>query len=96
MAAYVVIIRNHTKDPAGLQKYAGLAREAPIAKLEIVASKTNKFQMLEGPPAEAVVILRFPEMQDALDWYNSDAYQKALPHRLAAADTRAFVVEGVI
>ncbi|MGO9934734.1 MAG: DUF1330 domain-containing protein [Steroidobacteraceae bacterium] len=95
MTAYVVFIRNKTIDPAGLQKYAAIARNAPIDKLEVLASKTCKFQMLEGPAAEAVVVMRFPTMSDALEWYNSDAYQEALPHRLASGDFRAFVVEGV-
>jgi len=95
MTAYVVMIRNETLDPAGLAQYAALARDAPIDKLELVASsKTSKLQVLEGPEPEAVVIMRFPTMSDALEWYNSDAYQKALPHRLAAGNYRAFLVDG--
>lgn len=95
VTAYVLIIRNKTTDPAGLARYAALARNAPNDKLEILASKTCKFQVLEGDAAEAVVLLRFPAMSDALDWYNSDAYQQALPHRLASGDFRMYVVEGV-
>ena len=95
MTAYVVIIRHKTKDPAGMAKYGALAQLAPHEGLEILASKTCKFQVLEGPDAEAVVILSFPKTSDALAWYKSEEYQKALPHRLAAAETRAFLVEGV-
>jgi uncharacterized protein (DUF1330 family) len=95
MAAYVIVIRSNTHDPAGLDTYSALARKAPIDKLEVVASsKNSKFQVLEGAAADAVVVLRFPQMSDALEWYNSDAYQKALPHRLAAADYRTVLVEG--
>jgi uncharacterized protein (DUF1330 family) len=78
-----------------MEQYAALARLAPISKIEILASKTCKFEVLEGPPPEAVVIMRFPTMSDALEWYRSDAYQKALPFRQASGDFRAFVVEGV-
>jgi uncharacterized protein (DUF1330 family) len=95
MTAYVLIVRNKTTDPSGMAKYAALASTAPNDKLEVLASKTCKFQVLEGSEAEAVVVLRFPTMNDALDWYNSDAYQKALPHRLASGDFRMYVVEGV-
>lgn len=95
MAAYVVCIRSNTKDVAGLEKYAALARQAPVDKIQVVASsKSSRFEVLEGPEADAVVILRFPQMSDALEWYRSDAYQQALPHRLAVADYRTMIVEG--
>jgi uncharacterized protein (DUF1330 family) len=96
MSAYLVIVRSNTKDPAGLLKYAELARHSPHEKMEILAAKTGRFEVLEGgEPAEAVVVMRFPTWDDALAWYRSDAYQKALPHRQAAASYRAYLVEGV-
>jgi uncharacterized protein (DUF1330 family) len=39
-------------------------------------------------------MLRFPTMEEAKAWYNSPAYQAALPHRLAAGDFRCLFVEG--
>lgn len=96
MSAYVVIVRDKTHDPAGMESYSALARHAPIDKLEVVVAKTGQMQVLEGPPAEAVVVLRFPSMADALEWYQSDAYQKALPHRQAAAEFRVFLSEGLV
>lgn len=95
MTAYVLIVRHNTSDPAGLARYVDLARHAPNDKIEVLASKTCKFRVLEGSQAEAVVVLRFPTMDDALDWYNSDAYQKALPHRLASGTFSIYVVDGV-
>jgi uncharacterized protein (DUF1330 family) len=95
MAAYIVVVRSNTRDPSGLEKYASIAREAPIDKLQIVAAKTNRWQVLEGPAADALAILRFPTWDDALAWYNSDAYSKARPYRQAASDCRAFIIEGV-
>jgi uncharacterized protein (DUF1330 family) len=96
MSAYVVCIRSNTKDPSGLERYAAIARGAPTSKIELVASTklSPGFQVLEGPETDAVVIMRFPKMSDALEWYNSDAYQKALPHRLEVADYRTFLLEG--
>lgn len=94
MSAYIVLIRNETHDPEGMAKYAAIAPGAPIEKLEIIAAKTNKFEVLEGPPAEAVVILRFPSWDDALHWYRSDAYQEAVKYRLASGDYRTVLVNG--
>ncbi|MGI4792790.1 MAG: DUF1330 domain-containing protein [Janthinobacterium lividum] len=49
-------------------------------------------ETLEGAaPGNSVVMLRFPDNETAMRWYRSDAYQKAIPIRHAAADT-AFVV----
>jgi uncharacterized protein (DUF1330 family) len=62
--------------------------------MKILAAKTNRYQVLEGAPAEAVVIMEFPSMSDALEWYNSEAYQKALPYRKAAGEYQGFLVEG--
>lgn len=49
---------------------------------------------LEGPPVEGAVILRFPTMQAARDWYHSPAYQTIAAHRFAGSRYRAFVIEG--
>src|SRR3546814_6120943 len=81
VSAYVLIVRHETTDPSGIAKYAELAQHAPNDKLQVLASKACEFKVLEGgQSAEAVVVLQFPTMNDALDWYNSDAYQKARPH----------------
>ena len=42
MTAYVIIIRNETRDPEEIKRYAELAPRAPIDKLEIIAAKTNR------------------------------------------------------
>ena len=94
MSAYVVIITNKSADAADLEKYRTLSPLAPVDKVEIVAARGSTFEALEGGPAEGVVILRFPEMSDALAWYRSDAYQEALRHRLASGDYRTVLVEG--
>jgi uncharacterized protein (DUF1330 family) len=96
MPAYVVIITNRAADAADLEKYRALSPLAPVDKVEIVAARGSPFEALEGGPAEGVVILRFPQMSDALAWYRSEEYQTALKHRLASGDYRAVVVEGAI
>lgn len=99
MAAYIIFIRNKTRDPAGMTPYAELVKMAPAAKygLEMIATRNSKFLVLEGDPqAEFVVMLRFPTMEDALGWYKSEEYQKAIAYRQAAADSRVIIVEEAI
>lgn len=53
-------------------------------------------ESLEGePPLPRVVILRFPNIELAHAWHDSPAYQAILGHRLAAAESRAWFVEGI-
>lgn len=99
MAGYVIIIREKTTDEAGyaaaLEKYSEHAVQSPLEKLTALASRNTKFEVLEGDDgAENIALLKFPEYSDALEWYNSDAYQKAIPYRQSVAVFRAFVLEG--
>ena len=41
------------------------------------------------------MILRFPDMAAAREWYNSPEYQDALQHRLKGANYRVFIIEGL-
>lgn len=51
---------------------------------------------LEGtPPQGKVVIVQFPDMASAHAWHDSPAYQAIVGHRLASAQSRAWLVEGV-
>jgi uncharacterized protein (DUF1330 family) len=95
MPAYLIGIRNRTDDPDKLKTYNELTARMPIDKFEVVAYN-GAFEMLEGPAAEAVLMLRFPTTSDALAWYNSEEYQKALPYRLSAGDYRVLIIEGQI
>jgi uncharacterized protein (DUF1330 family) len=53
-------------------------------------------ESLEGAaPVGNVVMLGFESMEAARSWYNSPAYQEVLKHRLASADNRAYLVEGL-
>ncbi len=101
MAGYIIFIQDKTKDlPAAqvadaMAKYSAQTSLGPNDKLEILAAKTGKFQVLEGGPAEAVVIMRFPTADDAMAWYNSDAYQKSIAYRNAVREYRVIMIEGV-
>ena len=93
MAAYVIHIRDRTVAPEHFETYYPLTERVKTDTVEVLA-KGGRFEVLEGDPAEAVVILRFPTMADAKEWYDSPEYQAALPHRLLAADYRTILVDG--
>ena len=49
---------------------------------------------LEGECPNGVVIIEFPDVQAAKDWYESPAYQAVVGERLAATEGRAVIVAG--
>ena len=95
MTAYVIFIRDGIKDANEMATYgqkAGAARgDHPITPLAFYGRQ----EVLEGPQVEGAVILQFPSFAEAQAWYRSPAYQEALQHRLAGAEYRVMIVEGV-
>ncbi|VVP68019.1 hypothetical protein PS918_00669 [Pseudomonas fluorescens] len=94
MSAYVIFIREATTDDAQMQLYA---QKAPAARTGHDITRLafyGPFEVLEGPSAEGVAILRFPDMNAARAWYNSPAYQQARQHRFNGAQYRMLLVEG--
>lgn len=95
MSAYVVFTREQTTDSEQLAQYA---EKAPLARegRELIAlAFYGQLEVLEGSEIEGAVILRFPDMAAARDWYHSPAYQEALQHRLKGATYRVFMIEGI-
>lgn len=94
MEAFVVFTREETTDPHALATYsAGVGPSFDGHDVTFLVAY-GAMQHLEGPPAEGAVILRFPTMQAARDWYDSPAYQAIAAHRFAGSRYRAFIVEG--
>ncbi len=90
MASYVLsVMRKHD-----LEKYAEYSAQGFVSLAGVPCDVVvgEGIEALEGtPPGRSVVLLKFPDNDAALRWYRSEAYQKAIPMRHAAADT-AFVV----
>ncbi|WP_416985098.1 DUF1330 domain-containing protein [Streptomyces sp. T028] len=95
MSAYVVMLRERVSDPAELALYASSARAARTGHQITPVVGYGAIQTLEGTAFDGVLIHRFPSVKDARAWYDSPAYQAALPHRQAGADYRVFIVEGI-
>jgi uncharacterized protein (DUF1330 family) len=95
MTAYVIFIRNAITDAEEMatygQKAAGARGDHPMTPLAFY----GPVETLEGDKADGVVLISFPTMDAAKAWYNSPAYQEALPHRLKGADYRVILAEGL-
>ena len=48
-----------------------------------------------GPPARTIVIVEFPSMARAREWYRSPEYAEALKVRAGALERRLIFVEGM-
>ena len=95
MAAYVVMIRDRMIDPKEMETYAGLARKARGDSPPKPLAFYGAHEVFEGPAADGVVLLEFPDAAAAKAWYTSPGYQEALQHRLKGAEYRVILVEGL-
>jgi uncharacterized protein (DUF1330 family) len=95
MSAYV-IVEFTVKDPdVYREKYAGNAgKSAREHGGEIVA--VSSWQILHGDPmATSGAIVRFPDHETALKWYNSAEYQQLIEIRNVAMDARFSLLDGL-
>ena len=55
----------------------------------------KKPEVIEGEWADWTVIIAFPDLERAHEWYRSPAYQEILPLRTENSDGATIIVEGV-
>ena len=95
MSVYGLFIRERTTDPAELQIYGQKAGGASAGRTLKPLAIYGTQEVLEGEPCEGVVILEFPNWEEAKAWYDSPAYTEARAHRQKGADYRVVFVEGM-
>ncbi len=95
MAAYIVLIRDRVRDPAGYAAYGAAARETLARHAAKPLAFTGPVEALEGPPADGVIIIEFPTMAEARAWYDGPDYVAARQQRFASADFRVIMTEGL-
>lgn len=94
MTAYVIFIREETIDQGELDTYRAKL-PAVLANWPIeILSGYGKMEVLEGPDPVGVVLVSFPTMERASEWYHSEEYQAIARHRLAGGKYRALLVDG--
>lgn len=96
MSVYMLFVREEpVRDPAQIAIYSRMNREAaPDPKLKPLVVY-GAIEAIEGRAPDGMVMVQFPTAEDAKAWYNSPAYQAALPHRQKGAEYRAFIVQGL-
>jgi len=94
MAAYL-IVEIEVHDPAGYEEYRRLASGTVRAHDGRYLVRGGATEVLEGEWApRRVVILEFPGVSRAKEWWSSEGYQKARAIRLRTAEARMLLVEG--
>lgn len=94
MPAYAIFLREgEIVDHEAMQAYqSGNRSGAPTEMSPLVVY--GALEALEGDAPDGVVILQFPSMDAAREWYNGDYHERAQLRR-KAAPYRAFLVEGL-
>jgi uncharacterized protein (DUF1330 family) len=95
MSAYV-IVQVEIHDPETYERYKELAPPAIAAYGGRYIARGGATETFEGSwSASRLVILEFPSMQAARDWWKSPEYAEAKALRQAAAHTEMLAVTGL-
>jgi uncharacterized protein (DUF1330 family) len=96
MPAYMLVIREEpVRDEAAMAEYQRINRETPRSFDLKPLIVYGAMEAIEGRAPDGVILLEFPNADEARAWYNSPGYQSALPHRHKAADYRVILIEGL-
>lgn len=80
-------------DEEAYGRYAALAGPAIAAHGGSFIARGARYVQLEGKERPRNVVARFESVEDAVDCYNSAAYQDALSHARDASERELVVVE---
>ena len=95
MKGYWIAIYKDLKNPKKIKKYAEKATPAIKKFNGKILSRGGKTKTIEGTPSPRTVLIEFPSMQEALECYNSDEYQKAMKIGKGEFNRHIQIVEGV-
>ena len=95
MAAYV-ISEVGARDEIAMKAYRELAAASIAQYGGRYLVRGGAAELMEGgPPPKALVIVEFPSMRQAREWYASPEYGEAMKVRQTALERRLIFVEGV-
>ena len=94
MPAFIIVEVSIT-DPKEYEEYKKLTPTAIAAYDGKFIVRGGQTETLEGDwKPERIVVLEFPSVERAKEWWSSDIYSKAKVIRHRAAKTKMIVVEG--
>ena len=95
MSALFIAISKITDQDKVNAYLAGAPASLGGRQVEVLAF-TESGEDVEGEaPGSRVVILKFPDKEAAMAWYNSPEYQAVLPLRLAGTEGFAIISDGM-
>ncbi|WP_440641033.1 DUF1330 domain-containing protein [Bradyrhizobium sp. PUT101] len=95
MAAYV-ISEVEVRDRAAMAAYRTLAAQTIAQYGGRYLARGGAAEVVEGGPPAKTIIVEFPSMARAREWYASAEYADALKLRQTALERRLLFVEGVV
>jgi len=91
-----VIVEIEVRDPEAYENYRSLAPASIEAYGGRFIARGGATECLEGDWApERIVVLEFPSLERARQWWASPEYSDAKAIRMRAAQTRMIATEGV-
>lgn len=95
MAAYIIVDVSIT-DPGEYEEYKKLTPATIAAYDGRFVVRGGQAETLEGDwQPGRIVVLEFPSVERAREWWTSDMYSKAKKIRQRSANTKMIVIEGV-
>ena len=91
MTVYVISTYLQVFDEQRVLEYRKLAHPTVTAHGGRVVVRPAALQVLEGPPAEYVIVTEWADMSSAQAWYNSPEYQQARKLREGAAQVQVII-----
>lgn len=95
MVAYVIFIKERTRDQSEIEVYKKMAPAGLAGHPITMRVAHGRKEVVEGPEFEDMMMLEFPSFEEAKAWYRNPAYQAASEHRFKGGDYRAIIIEGV-
>jgi uncharacterized protein (DUF1330 family) len=94
MAAYI-IGEVEVTDPKAYEQYKPIAESTVKQYGGRFLVRGGAAEALEGAAPKRIVVLEFPDAATARTWYRSQEYAPGLKLRLAAANSRLLLAEGL-
>jgi uncharacterized protein (DUF1330 family) len=95
MSAYL-IVQVTVKDPVRYEQYKAMAPVSIAQYGGRYIVRGGKTETLEGSwSPKRIVVLEFPSMERAREWWNCAEYAEAKALRQATTDTEMLLVEGL-
>lgn len=96
MPAYV-ISEVEARDRSAMEAYRALAAQTIAQYGGRYLARGGAVEVVEGgPPPKTLIIVEFPSMARAREWYASPEYAEALKLRQTALERRLMFVEGLV